>query len=105
MKKIPVDTIENNMILAGDICGPSGNVLLGKGTKLSATIGRRLKNWGISFVEIEGQEEQKKEEPIDEESQEEFGKTLRIKFADVMQNPIMKEIFNAIIEFKNNKKN
>ena len=100
MKKIPVENVENNMILAGDVCGPSGNVLLGKGTKLTPTIGRRLKNWGISFVEIEGQEEEKKEEPVNEESQEEFVNKLRVKFSDVMQNPIMKEIFNAIVEFK-----
>jgi hypothetical protein len=105
MKKIQVENIENNMILAGDVCGPSGNVLLGKGTKLTTTIGRRLKNWGISTVEVEGQEEQKKEEPIEEISQEEFSNKIRTKFADVIQNPIMKKIYNAIIEFKKNKKN
>jgi len=93
------------MILAGDVCGPSGNVLLGKGTKLTAAIGRRLKNWGISFVEIEGQEEQKEEEPIQDDMQEDFSNQLREKFADVIQNPIMKQIFNAIIDFKQNKKN
>lgn len=101
MKKTEVEKIENGMILAGDICGPSGNVLLGKGTKLTSAIGRRLKNWGISFVDVEGEEEQKIEEPVQEISQEEFNIQLKAKFADVIQNPIMKVIFNAIINYKN----
>lgn len=100
MKKIFVENIENGMLLARDVCGSSGNALLGKGIELTVTMGRRLKNWGVSFVYVEGEEEHKEEEPSVEVSPEEVRKQLEGKFADVLNNPIMQELFTAVYNFK-----
>ncbi len=57
MRKVSVENIDPDMVLARDVASTSGNVLLGKGTALTPAMGRRLKNWGIFFVYIEGEEE------------------------------------------------
>lgn len=100
MKKIFVESIKDGMILARDVCGSSGSALLNKGTKLTLTMGRRLKNWGIPFVCIEGEEVHKEQKPSIEISPEEVRKHLETKFADVMDNPIMQELFTAVFKFK-----
>jgi len=56
MKKIPVSEIQDGMILAQPITGSGGNVLLGTGMNLKASLGTRLNSWGISSVWIESSE-------------------------------------------------
>ena len=100
MKKIFVEKIEDGMFLARDVCGTSGSALLAKGTKLTETMGRRLKNWGVTYVCIEGEEEQKQEKPILEISPEQVKEQLESKFVDVIDNPIMKTLLLAVYNFK-----
>lgn len=100
MKKIIVDEIENGMILAKDVNGASGNALLGKGTTLSATMGRRLKNWGIPFVYIDGEEENLEEATEDGVSPEEIKSILTERFKGVLTTPRMADIFDAVYQFK-----
>ncbi len=100
MKKILVENIEDGMVLAREVYGSSGSALLNKGTKLTVTMGRRLKNWGISFVCIEGKEEHKEKKPSIEVSPEEIREQLQVKFADVMDDPTMQKLFNAVYTFK-----
>lgn len=100
MKKIFVEKIQDGMILARDVCGTSGSALLTKETKLTETMGRRLKNWGVTYVCIEGEEEQKREKPIIEISPEEVKEQLEAKFVDVIDNPIMKTLLRAAYTFK-----
>lgn len=97
MKKINVDNIADKMILAKDICGPSGNVLLNIGTQLSVSLGHRLKNWGIIVVYIESEEEPVPVINAGIISDEEAEKKLEEKFAGTMENPHMKKIFDAIL--------
>ena len=101
MKKILIDTIQDGMIIARDICGSTDNVLLGKGTRLTQSLGKRLKNWGIPFIWIEGEEEQKVEKsPTETIYQYDFIKHLEDKFSQVKDNPIMHDLFVAVKEFK-----
>ncbi len=88
------------MILARDVFGSSGSALLNKGTRLTMTMGRRLKNWGVPFVSIEGEEEHQEEKTAIEISPEEIRLQLEKKFADVSVNPVMQELFNAVYTFK-----
>lgn len=100
MKKIFVEKIEEGMILAKDVYGSSGSALLSKGIKLTQNMGRRLKNWGVTYVCIEGEEEHTEEKPVVEIPPEEVKEQLETKFADVMDNPIMRTLLKAVFTFK-----
>jgi hypothetical protein len=100
MKKILVETIEDKMVLAKDVCGPSGNTLLGAGTALSTSMGRRLKNWGIHFVHIECDDAPIPAHASPEISQEEITNALKNKFSNVMSSQIMKKIFASAALYK-----
>jgi hypothetical protein len=101
MKKILIENIHDGLILARDICGPNDNVLLGKGTTLTQSLGRRLKNWGVSFVWIEGEEEKKVESVRDESiAPDDILKHLEEKFSLVKENPLMRELFDAVRDFR-----
>jgi anionic cell wall polymer biosynthesis LytR-Cps2A-Psr (LCP) family protein len=100
MQKISVDTIDDGMILAQDICASSGNVLVGKGTKLSASMGRRLKNWGITTIQIEGEEQQVAQGSTSKVSPEEIKLQLQNKFSKVIEKSLMQELFTAVYKFK-----
>ena len=100
MKKITVDEIQDGMVLYREVCGSSGNILLSKGTTLSAPLGRRLKNWGIVFVFVEGEEETQKQEDTVNVSSEDLKNQLMLKFSNVINNPIMKKIFVAVYQYR-----
>ncbi len=103
MKKISVSDVENDMILDRDVRGSSGNILVNKGTKLTAAMGRRLKNWGVASVFIEGEEEIVEKEESVEVSSSDIREQLEIKFADYLDNPKMKELLTAVYNFKSQK--
>ena len=100
MRKVAVEDIEAEMILARDVSSTSGNVLLGKGTTLSPALGRRLKNWGIFFVYVEGEEISAVKEEVVEISAEDVKKSLEEKFEGVLDDPLMQKLFNAVFNFK-----
>ena len=100
MKKLAVEQIEDDMILGREVSGSSGNVLLSKGTRLSAALGRRLVNWGISTVYIEGEEDSFPEENTVTVSPEKLKVELMAKFSNVINNPIMKKIFVAVYQYR-----
>ena len=105
MRKIPVEDINSEMILARDVSSTSGNVLLGKGTALTASLGRRLKNWGIFFIYIEGEEETPQQEHVVEISEDEVRMKLEQKFTGLLDDPIMKKLFTAVLNFRLNRNN
>ena len=100
MKKIPVASIEDGMILGKDICGSNGNILITRGSSLSSAIGRRLESWGITTVVIEGEEETPLEATTPSESPEELKQFLLDKFDAVMDNPLMVKILNAVYDYR-----
>ena len=105
MKKILVENIEEGMVLAQEVCGSGGNVLLTEGVKLSNALAHRLQNWGIPTVYVEGEEEQVEEENTVSVSPEELKSQLMEKFSRVIKLPYMKEIFTAVHEFRLRKNN
>jgi hypothetical protein len=100
MKRILVENIEDGMLLAKEVFGPSGNVLLNKGTAINPAMGRRLKNWGIPLVYVEGEEETQAAVAVPQLSPEQILAQLEKKFSAVMNNPIMKKIFAAVYNYK-----
>ncbi len=103
MKKTATDNIQNGHILAREVCGPSGNILLSKGVELTPAMGRRLKNWDIHFVYIEGEQDDHEDTSESSISPEEFKSGLIEKFSDVIDNPVMKQIFAATLQYKLNR--
>ncbi|MDD5675321.1 MAG: hypothetical protein PHC61_14215 [Chitinivibrionales bacterium] len=103
MKRILVENIGDGMLLAKEVLGPSGNVLLNKGTAVNAAMGRRLKNWGILFVYVEGEEELQTAQAVAQLSPDQILALLENKFSAVINNPIMKKIFAAVYNYKLNK--
>jgi hypothetical protein len=95
-----VEHIKDGMVLDKDVCGPSGNVLLGKGTPVGASMGRRLKNWGILQISVEGQEEGQQSGAAPQISPQEIRAGLEKKFSGCLDHPVMKKIFNAIYQYK-----
>lgn len=100
MKKVSVEKIGDKMILAKEVRGRSGNVLLSPGTILNAHMGRRLKNWDIRFVFVEGEEDNAPQKNSVQVSPEAIESEMKNKFSKVIQNPIMKEIFAAVYQHK-----
>jgi hypothetical protein len=100
VKKIRVEEFEKGMTLARDVCGTSGSVLLGTGTPLSAALGRRLKNWGIDFVYVEGEEEAEEHQTRADATPEEIKTHLRDKFSRVLNEPIMQRVFTAVYQYR-----
>lgn len=105
MKKILAENIEDGMILAREVCGSNGNILLSKGTSLSTALGHRLQNWGIPSVFIEGEEEQVAEENTVSVSPEQLKSQLMEKFSRVINKPYMSKIFMAVHDFRLKKNN
>ncbi|KMQ51625.1 hypothetical protein CHISP_1382 [Chitinispirillum alkaliphilum] len=103
MKKIPTENIQPGQVLAREVCGPSGNILLGKGLELTPAIGRRLKNWEIHFVFVEGEQESMEDASPEGISPEILKSELMHKFSDVINNPIMKKIFAAAYQHRINR--
>jgi hypothetical protein len=100
MKKIQVENIVDAMVLAKDVCGPSGNVLLSAGTKLTPSLGRRLKNWGIFFVNVQSDDSPVLADDGPRISKEEIQAALGRRFSMVMDNKLMKKIFDAVLAYK-----
>ncbi|MFP4012623.1 MAG: hypothetical protein ACLFVQ_00930 [Chitinispirillaceae bacterium] len=100
MRRISTDQIENGHISAREVCGPSGNILLSRGMRLTPAMGRRLKNWGIYHVFIQGEEEESEKEHIQAVSPEKLKSELMEKFSGVLDNPNMKKIFAAVYQHK-----
>jgi hypothetical protein len=106
MKKITSDKVEDGMILGREVCGASGNILLNKGTTLTSAMGRRLTNWGISTVYIEGEEEAVAAETTIRLTPQEVKSNLMKKFSNCDEHPLMKKLFVAVYQYtvQSNKK-
>ena len=88
------------MTLGRDVCGPSGNILLGKGTVISQAMGRRLKNWAIVSVYVDGDEESAQADESPSVSPSEIRTRLEAKFSQCMNNAIMQQIFTAVYQYR-----
>lgn len=105
MKKILVEKIEDGMVLSREVCNSSGNILISKGVSLTTALGRRLKNWGIHYIYIEGEEQSVEELNFTSTSSEDLKNLLLKKFSSVIENPIMKKLFVAVYQYRLQKDN
>ena len=100
MKRVLVTEIEPGMLLEKEVYGPSGSILLNRGTPLSPALGARLKNWGIDFVYIEGETDDDAAADSDSLQPLEYKVHLEKKFSRCLNNHIMRQIFAAVYQFK-----
>ncbi|MBF0430279.1 MAG: hypothetical protein HQK83_03300 [Fibrobacteria bacterium] len=90
MKKVPVTEIEDGMLLAKPILGTDGKILLAPGVELKATMSSRLRNWGVVIVNI-----LEERDDTSEEKENKLNK-LEMTFEQVLENPNMKLIYDAV---------
>lgn len=87
MRQIKVDEAQVGDVLTAPLENAEGRVLLPKGAKLSAAVLSRLKGWGVSDLEVEG-EDPDGPVPTDAECLNRFEQ----RFADCMDDPLMQQI-------------
>lgn len=87
MRQISVEEAQVGDVLAAPLENAQGRVLLPKGAKLSAAVLSRLTGWGVSGLEVEG-EDPDAPAVSDTERLEVFER----RFADCMDDPLMLQI-------------
>jgi hypothetical protein len=102
MKKIPVDKIEDGMVLAKPLIGSNGNILLNEGVILKKSMISRLKNWDVPSITVQSDQEVVEEvaAPV---SVEINTNALDTVFKDAIKNPIMKIIYESTMDYFRNK--
>jgi hypothetical protein len=100
LKIISTEIVEQGHVAAQDIHSSSGNVLVSKGAILSPALGNRLKNWGISHIYIEGEDESVQESGDFAISDDKIRNDLLEKFSGTLSNGRMKKIFEATCTHK-----
>ncbi|MFH1672050.1 MAG: hypothetical protein ABIF87_01280 [Pseudomonadota bacterium] len=98
-KSISVDTLEPGMVLAKEIVGNKGNLIVGKGVELSDRMIAHLKRLGVKKVFIETEEEAVQMDP--ERAQvliDEMEGTLNSRFRRVRDIPVMNELKNILFD-------
>ena len=101
MRKISVENLKAGMKIAQKVENKAGMVLLPEGIELTESHISRLKKWGIEEVYIEGDAAPGEESPADSlipsrMNNEEFIQKLNYKFERVLEDPIMKKIYDTV---------
>jgi hypothetical protein len=100
MRKVSTDNIRPGNITAANIVSSSGNVLLEKGAEITPALGRRLRNWGIAYVYIEGEDRSGHSVKAVTRSPVEIKSELYDMFLGTLDNSRMKKIFDAACAHK-----
>ena len=97
MINLNIDDIKPGMILARPVHNPQGVLLLEAGARISKKNIRIFKSWGVLEVTIKGKMSEAGGHTGDTEFRvkESVEKELKEKFSDVLDDPVMAEIFNA----------
>jgi len=97
MITLNIDDIKPGMILAHPVRNHQGVLLLEAGARVSKKNIRIFKSWGVLGVTVKGNvaETQDRIENMELRVKESIEKKLKEKFCDVLDDPIMVEIFNA----------
>ncbi len=97
MINLTIDEIKPGMILAQPVRNPQGVLLLEAGARVSKKNIRIFKSWGVLEATIKGKMTGAEGRPGDTEFRvkESVEKELKEKFCDVLDDPVMVEIFNA----------
>ena len=97
MTRVSIDEIKSGMILALPVKNNQGVLLLEAGARINKKNIRIFKSWGVTEVTVKGgaipaNGSVGSQQPQLNASDE---TVLREKFADVLDDPVMVEIFNA----------
>jgi len=97
MINLTIDEIKPGMILAQPVRNPQGVLLLEAGARISKKNIRIFKSWGVLEAAIKGKMTEAKGRAKDTEFRvkESVEMELKEKFSDVLDDPVMVEIFNA----------
>jgi hypothetical protein len=97
MIKLNIEDIKSGMILAQPVHNRQGVLLLEAGARITNKNIRIFKSWGINEIAIKGDRSVSKDAAGDREvrGKESIAKQLKEKFSDVLDDPVMVEIFNA----------
>jgi len=100
MRRVSTDTIVGGSVIAADVCSPAGQVLLNKGAPITPSMGKRLRNWGIAHVFIEGVDDTEQDIVAEAISPVRIKSGLYSMFLGTLDNPHMTKIFNAVCEHR-----
>ncbi len=96
MIRVNIIELKPGMVLAQSVRNHQGVLLLDAGTKISKKNIRIFKSWGVLEVSVKGKLNESKsgdEPPAVPKDATEM--ELKAKFTDVLDDPVMVEIFNA----------
>lgn len=102
MPKITIDQIQEGMVVTENICGHSGQVLLGAGVELTEKHLRVLKTWGINVVSVEGDESEGENETelisLPESLIKEVEEMVKPRFRHSnLDHPVVAYLFNKLV--------
>jgi hypothetical protein len=97
MMRVNIVDLKPGMVLAQSVRNPQGVLLLDAGTKITKKNIRIFKSWGVIEVSVKGELNELTtagETPV-AGVKDTVEMELKAKFSDVMDDPVMVEIFNA----------
>jgi hypothetical protein len=109
MINLKIDELKPGMILAGPVRNHQGVLLLEAGSRITKKSIRIFKSWGVAEIAIKGElsEATGDVRVTDVRVEESVENQLKDKFSEVMDDPVMVEIFNVasrllIKDYQNN---
>ena len=105
MISVKIDDLKPGMILARPVRNHQGVLLLDAGAKITKKNVRIFKSWGVNEIPIKGdlKESRTGGRPPVTDIKESVEMELKEKFSDVMDDPVMRAIFNAATNRLTNK--
>ena len=97
MISLNIEDLKPGMILAQPVRNHQGVLLLEAGAKITKKNIRIFKSWGVSEIVIKGDPGKSENTTKDPEIriEESLEMQLKERFSDVLDDPVMVEIFNA----------
>ena len=97
MIRLKIEKLKPGMVLARSVYNQQDLLLLEKDTSLSKKRIWMLKTWGIDQVSVKGKSQGEGQDDFETEleAKETIEAELKVKFADVIDEPIMQEIMKA----------
>jgi len=106
MRRIPVEDIEEGMVLAEEVRDDRGGMLLNVGDKLRKTYGTKLLAWGVAEISVEGEDsapiahnsKPANGQRLPKEVEEKILERANHRFAKVMEEPSMRKILDLSVK-------
>lgn len=98
MRKVPLEEVQDGMVLAVPLTGSAGNILMGQGIPLRSAIIPRLAAWGVTYVVVEGDPTPEELNLIAEEGK--ASASLEKMFAGKTVNPGMETLFQCLLRHR-----